>query len=279
MKKYFLIWIIALSLVWTFPVKANFKVGESVFVAFPAANIKDDAFIVGLVTKRLENGDYQIRVLDYMQGHDYSLSCVPIREDAFGQATEVAWEYWTDTTKLYTKGMQYQVSQENVQNLQTGKFNFIERNNILTRYLRWKSNAPIMPMDSFYSMIEKAQKIGLDGMIPAIELAQKERRSYYDSQNGRPFWPYETIPALNKVLEHIIVLLEEDTQLNTLWRTHPKDWDSIKQSSRTYFLIRTIDKIVGDSSNQVTEDGMEKVDPVVLSQFKERLVFLKERKS
>lgn len=275
MKKYFLIWIAILSITFILPAKADFKPGDTVFVSFPASNIKDDAFIVGLVKKRLENGDYQIRVLDYMQGHDYSLSCVPIKEDEFGQATEVVWEAWEDRTKLYRKGMQYQVSQENVTSHQSGKFNFIERNNLLISYLRWHSNAPVFPIHLFHSMIERSEESGLSGFVPSLKLAKQERKSYYDSQNNRPFWPYETIYPLNNVLERIVILLETDSNLNALWRSSPRNWAEIKKTSKTYFLIKTIDKIVRDAGYQLTESGMEKVDPVILEEFKKRLTFLK----
>ena len=253
---------------------SSFKPGQTVFVGFPAANSKDDAYIVGLVRKQLASGNYQITVLDYVKGHDYGLSCVPIAEDEHGQAKEVAWDMWTDRKQLYGKGMQYQVPKDHVFKLRTGQFNFIERNNLYVSYSRWKSNAPIMPLEQFDAMIEKAGSIDLKEVTPALELAKKERQSYYESAYGRPFWPYETIVHLNQLTKEIEGILKADETLTQLWKSQPRNWDAINQSSKYYFLIDAIDKILQDAAYQVTEDGMEKVSPEILSELKNRLTQL-----
>lgn len=268
------VWLITFLAFFSLAEAKTFNKGDTIMVAYPAANIKDDAYIIGLVRKRLSNGDYQISVLDYVKGHDYGLSCVPIAEDEFGQAKEVAWEMWSDKTKLFGKGMQYQVKQKDVRKLQTGQFWFIDRNNLYVSYSRWRSNSPIMPIEKFDMMIKKAQSHGLSAMLPALKLAKMERQSYYDSQVGRPFWPYETIEGLDKVLKQVSLLLAEDAKLNQLWRASKRDWDTINASTEHFFLVDAFDKIVLDAAYQVTEEGMEKADPKKVTSVKQSLTNL-----
>ena len=72
------LWL-SLGLVLALNVNAQtFQLGETVFVGLPSINIKDDAFIIGEVTKQLDNGDYQIKVQDYVEGHDYGAFCQPV---------------------------------------------------------------------------------------------------------------------------------------------------------------------------------------------------------
>lgn len=254
----------------------DFQPGDTVMVAYPANNIKDDAYIIGLVRKQIENGDYQISVLDYVKGHDYGISCVPIRENEFGEATqEVVWDMWTDRTQLYGKGMQYIVPKANVRKLQSGQFDFIERNNLYVTYSRWKSNAPIMTLDQFDMAITKAKSLDLEGLIPALQLAKKERESYYESEIGRPYWPYETIPKLNAVLAEVIELLKSDKALDALWRNKRNRGKNLKEATtQEYFLVDALDKILFDATYESVKDGTEKVEPELLEEFKSRLRFL-----
>ncbi|BBP43782.1 hypothetical protein [Thiosulfativibrio zosterae] len=253
----------------------DFLPGETVMVAYPANNIKDDAYIIGLVRQQVKNGDYQISVLDYVKGHDYGISCVPIRENELGQATnEVVWEMWTDRTQLFGKGMQYIVPQANVRKLQTGQFDFIERNNLYITFSRWKSNAPIMTLDQFDIAMAKAKSLGLSELVPALVLAKKERESYYEPGIGRPYWPYEAVPKLNDLMADVITTLKSDKQLNQLWRQKSRDWKNKTISTQHYFLIEALDKILFDASYESAEDDLDKVDPAVLKQFRERLRIL-----
>lgn len=255
----------------------DYKIGDTIMVAYPAENIKDDAYIIGLVRQQTENGDYQISVLDYVQGHDYGISCVPIRENELGEATqEVVWELWTDTTKLYGKGMQYIVPKANVRKLQTGQYDFIDRNNLYITYSRWKSNAPVMSLEQFDIAIAKAQSLGLKGFVPALQLAKKEREAYYEADIGRPYWAYESIPLLNVVLGDVVDLLKADKALNKLFRDKPFRNSKLKElTTEQYFLVDAIDKIIFDAAYEAVKDGTEQIDPKVFAQFQERLKFLR----
>lgn len=250
----------------------SFKVGETVLVEFAKPTIKDDAYIIGIVTKQLEQGDYQIRVQDYIEGHDYGLSCVPIAVTSSGDATEEsAWELWKDTKQLSTDGLEYVVPGEKVMELGKGKMRFIDRYNIYISYSRWKSNAPVMPVEKMESTQAEARFIGMNGILPALKLAQLERVAYYDPENGRPFWPYESVPLLLPVMNRINQLLTEDSQLKQLWQNPLRDRRAIEQSMKYYFLIDAIDKILRDAGYLIEDVLMEKADPKSLKQLTQQL--------
>ncbi|WP_373017104.1 hypothetical protein [Thiomicrorhabdus sp.] len=254
----------------------HFSVGETVFVAFPQPNIKDDAFIVGKVTKELKNGDYQLAVLDYVEGHDYGSSCVPISKET-DQGLGSGWEVWKDTTKLDTKQLEYAVSQKNIMKLDVGKHYFIERNNLYIVFGRWKSDAPMLTIERLKRAEREAKTAGLEDMVPAFELSMLQRQSFY-GEYGRPLMPFETIAPLNQALEAILKLFKEDNQLAKLWRAKQRDWKAIEKSTRYYFLIEAIDKIVSDSKDQLYEDGVEEADPDTLKAMKQNLSQLQRDK-
>jgi len=56
----------------------RFKVGDQVMVFFRAADIQNDAFILGIVKGFLPDGRVRLQVTDYVEGHDYGLSCEPL---------------------------------------------------------------------------------------------------------------------------------------------------------------------------------------------------------
>ncbi len=253
----------------------QFVLGETVFVAFPAANIKDDAFIVGKVTKETAKGDYQIAVLDYVEGHDYGSSCVPISKYANqDQGMGAGWELWQDTTKLDTKQLEYVVPKESVLKLDYGKLYFVERNNVYIVFGRWKSDAPMLTEERMDRAVREAKLAGLDEMQPAFELAKLHRQSYYGDY-GRPLMAFETIAPLNVAVESVLTQLQQNPQLEQLWRAKPRNWDAISQSSYLYFMVEAMDKVVADAKEQLYEDGLESADPAVLAKLKSNLQQLK----
>lgn len=253
----------------------NFSVGETVFVAFPATNIKDDAFIIGKVTQITDKGDYQVAVMDYVEGHDYGSSCVPISKNVTqDQGLGAGWELWQDTTKLDTKNLEYVVPKESVLKLDYGKLYFVERNNVFIVFGRWKSDAPMLTVERMDRAVREAKTAGLDEMEPAFELAKLHRQSYY-GDFGRPLMAFETIAPLNTAVESVLTLFAEDPKLEALWRANPRDWDQISQTSRHYFLVEAIDKLVEDAKLQFYEDGLERADPTVLQDLKQNLEKLK----
>ncbi|MDG6777995.1 hypothetical protein QCB44_04655 [Thiomicrorhabdus sp. zzn3] len=249
---------------------SQFSVGETVFVAFPAGNIKDDAFIVGKVTKQTEKGDYQIAVLDYVEGHDYGSSCVPISKHTQDQGLGSGWELWQDTTKLDTQQLEYIVSKKSVMPLDVGKHYFVERNNVYIVFGRWKSDAPMLTVDRIDRVIREAKNAGLKEMIPAFELVKLHRESYY-GEYGRPLMAFETIEPLNRTLEGVLKVFAQDPKLETIWRSKQRDWQAISNSTHDYFLIEAIDKIVADAKDQLYEDGIENADPQSLESFKQKI--------
>ena len=267
-----LIFIMSLSLTAK---ASDFVKGETVFVAFPATNIKDDAFIIGKVTAKTEKGDYQVAVLDYVEGHDYGSSCVPISKyENTDQGMGNGWEIWTDTTKLDTQQLEYIVPKESVLKLGYGKLFFVERNNVFIVFGRWKSDAPVLTLDRMELAIGQAKSAGLSEMEPAFELAKLHRQSYY-GDFGRPLMPYESIAPLNTALKTVQTYLENDPKLNSLWRANPRDWKAISQTTQHYFLVEAMDKLVRDAGNALYEDGIEQADPASLEALKVRLSQLK----
>jgi hypothetical protein len=240
---------------------SKFKVGETVFVAFPAGNIKDDAFIVGKVTKIMPNGDYQLSVIDYVEGHDYGVSCVPmIKNDGTTGKGDDIWDMWTDTTKLKTEELDYVVSQKNVLKLGYGKTYFIERNNLYIVFGRWLSGAPMLNIDRINMAIKTAKLNNLEAMEPAFELAKMQRKGLY-GKNGRPLYPFETIKPMLEAMQYVEQLFIDDPELAKLWRQRPRDWKTINADTRIYFLVQAIDFVYENAWNQVYEEGIERADP------------------
>lgn len=273
MKQFFFFWILVILSTTGF--SATFKAGDTVLVSFPANNIKDDAYIIGIVEKVTAEGDYQITVRDYVQDHDYGLSCVPIAVNDKGQETDQSgWELWGDTKKLTNRGLQYVVPAEKVIKLNVGQMRFIDRYNVYITFSRWKDNAPVMPPEKLESTKQEAIAIEMEGMLPALDLAIKDRASYYDPANGRPYWSYETVPKLNQLLDHIIQTLDEDKELNQLWRAKKRDEVELNASMRTYFLVDAIDKSVDDAYDILWADEIEKTDPKALKRLKKKLKYL-----
>lgn len=258
----------------------SFDIGETVLVAFPKPTIKDDAYIIGIVTKKLEKGDYQIRVQEFVEGHDYGLSCVPIAVDETGQSTgDSGWELWKDTKYLSVDGLEYIVPGEKVMDLGKGKLLFIDRYNIYISYSRWKSNAPVMPVEKLESTQAEARSIGMVGILPALKLAQLERVAYYDPQNGRPFWPYESVSRLLPVISDIKRLLSDQADLRRLWKHNPRNWQEINQSMKQFFLIDAIDKIVRDARYLIEGESLDKADPKALKLLQQQLKSIEQFKA
>jgi len=253
----------------------KYSLGETVFVAFPAPNIKDDAFIVGKVTNITAKGDYQVAVMDYVEGHDYSSSCVPISKNANqDQGMGAGWELWQDTTKLDTQNLEYIVAKESVLKLDYGKLYFVERNNVYIVFGRWKSDAPMLTVERMDRAVREAKTAGLDEMEPAFELAKLHRQSFY-GDFGRPLMTFETIAPLNSAVESIFTLFKQDQRFEGLWRANPRNWDEIGKSTRDYFLIEAVDKVIEDAKSQLYEDGLERADQAVLESLKQNLEVLK----
>lgn len=253
----------------------QFKKGDTVLVGFPATNIKDDAYIIGVVQKVTSKGNYQITVRDFVEGHDYGLSCVPIAVDSAGNETgQSGWEMWDDTKQLTSNGLEYIVPADKVVKLAKGQLYFIDRYNVYIIYSRWKSNVPVMSIDRLESAEAEADSADMSEMIPALEIAKLDRASYFDSTNGRPYWPYESVSHLTKLMNHIIGMLKKRPDLNKLWRAENRDWDKINESMEAYFLIDAIDKAVDDAYFLLNEDNINKADKKALKRLKEQLKYL-----
>ncbi|MDX1795650.1 MAG: hypothetical protein R3219_02905 [Hydrogenovibrio sp.] len=251
----------------------KFKVGDTILVGFPASNIKDDAYIIGVVRKITPKGDYQIAVRDYVQGHDYGVSCVPIAVDSQGQETgKSGWEIWgKDTKKLRTQDLQYIVPASNAIPLNYGQMHYIDRYNIYVTYSRWKSHAPVLSVDRLETAQHEAISADMPGINPAFDIAILDRESYYENNTGRPYMPNESVPHLNKLFDHIAKVLKNDPHLNKLWRAKKRDWKAINASMKTYFLVDAIDEAVKNATDCLMEDGIEDSDPKALASLKSKL--------
>ncbi|WP_321323239.1 hypothetical protein [Thiomicrorhabdus sp.] len=271
------VFLAALFLMVTTLSHANeFNVGETVFVAYPAANIKDDAFIVGKVNRIMPNGDLKVSVIDYVEGHDYGVSCVPMGKNDTGKSipsdTDNIWDLWTDTTKLDKEKLDYIVAKKDVLKLGRGKTYFIERNNLYIVFGRWKSDAPMLSAERMSEAEKQAQENGLAEMVPAFELAKLQRKSFY-GDFGRPLMPFESVAPMVKALKAIQQQFNKDPSLKKDWFAKNRDWKKISKNTKRYFLIQAIDKIVEDAKNLVYEDGVEDAAPKDLEQLNK---FIKE---
>lgn len=249
-----------------------FKVDDTILIAFPANNIKDDAYIVGVVRKIRPNGDYQIAVQDFVEGHDYGISCQPIAVNNEGQDTgQSGWQIWgKDHTKLRTQGLDYIVPAKRAMPLHTGQLNFIDRYNVYVLYSRWKSNAPVLSIDRIKTAENDAKMAGISPMIPALEIAILDRQSYYDKVTGIPYQPEDSIPHLIKLFDYIQTQLKQDPELNKLWRAKKRDWKKINESMKTYFLVDAIDQAVSNAEGCLSED-LENAKPEDLKKLKSQL--------
>lgn len=249
-----------------------FKVDDTILIAFPANNIKDDAYIVGVVRKIRPNGDYQIAVQDFVEGHDYGISCQPIAVNNEGQDTgQSGWQIWgKDHTKLRTQGLDYIVPAKRAMPLRTGQLNFIDRYNVYVLYSRWKSNPPVLSIDRIKTAENDAKMAGISPMIPALEIAILDRQSYYDKVTGIPYQPEDSIPHLIKLFDYIQTQLKQDPELNKLWRAKKRDWKKINESMKTYFLVDAIDQAVSNAEGCLSED-LENAKPEDLKKLKSQL--------
>ncbi|MEA1989175.1 MAG: hypothetical protein U9N57_08230 [Pseudomonadota bacterium] len=278
-KRVFTVVAILLSLVPTTSVSSNFTVGSTVFVAYPAANIKDDAFIVGKINQIMPNGDFKISVLDYVEGHDYGVSCVPMvknESNISGNGLDDVWELWTDTTKLEKEKLDYIVSKNDVLDLGYGKSHFIERNNLYIVFGRWKSDAPMLNIGRVIEAEKQARLNGLEDMIPAFELVKLHRMSFY-GDFGRPLQSFESISFLVSALSEINRLFQSDETLKTHWYAMSRDWKKLSKNTKLFFLVEAIDKIVDDAKDQLYADGIEQAAPEDLEQLKSYLNNFKRR--
>ena len=280
-KRAFIVIAILFSFASTTSLASNFKVGSTVFVAYPAANIKDDAFIVGKINQIMPNGDFKISVLDYVEGHDYGVSCVPMvkyESNVSGKSSSLddVWELWTDTTKLEKEKLDYIVSKNDVLDLGYGKSYFIERNNLYIVFGRWKSDAPMLNIGRVIEAEKQARLNGLEDMIPAFELVKLHRMSFY-GDFGRPLQAFQSISFLVSALGEIDRLFQSDEVLKMHWYAKPRDWKKLSKNTRLYFLVEAIDKIVDDAKEQLYEDGIEQAAPEDIEQLKSYLNKLKRR--
>jgi len=253
---------------------AQFKLGETVFVAYPAGNIKDDAFIIGKVTSINEQGDYLLSVLDYVEGHDYGLSCVPMMKKQTPNSEQsmygTGWDLWKDTTVLEKERLDYLVSRQDVMKLGKGKHLFIERNNLYIVFGRWKSDAPMLTIDRIERAEKEAKESHIEGLLPALQLVKLHRQSFYGEYN-RPYRSFETIAPLNTLLDSVLTLFEQNAALKAIWVSRQRDWQGLSKSTRDYFLIEAIDKVVDDAKSQLTEDDVEKAGSQALTELKNKL--------
>lgn len=256
----------------------SFRVGETVFVAYPAGNIKDDAFIVGKIQGINDKGDYQISVLDFVEGHDYGVSCVPMikQENAQSVGSEYGqgWDLWQDTKTLEKETLDYVVSKADVMKLGNGKRFFIERNNLYIVIGRWKSDAPMLTIDRLIRAEQEAVDNNMEALLPALALVKLHRASFY-GEYGRPMQPFETIALLNKTLSAVLKLFAEDPILHRVWLSRDRDWKKISEDMRLYFLVDAMDKIVADAIKQQYQEGVEQAGEPALKTLKSYLSQLK----
>lgn len=257
----------------------KYQIGETVFVGFPSNTIKDDAFIVGQVTRLLDNGDIQLFVEDYVKGHDYGAFCQPVAVVEPGKQSEYGdgWEVWQDTRRLDQPNLEYVVSINNVMPYRVGQNSYIERNNIWVVFGRWMSDAPILAVERLKRAQADAGSVGLAGMREAFDLAIAHRYAFYEDGWGRPYWPYETVPHLHSVLDQVESLLQQDQALNTLWRTNERDNKQVEENVRTYFLIVALDKLVKDAFYQLYEN-LDQADAEDVARLEARLLKLGKKK-
>ncbi|CAN8139877.1 conserved exported hypothetical protein [uncultured Thiomicrorhabdus sp.] len=238
----------------------NFQKGSHVFVAFPAGNIKDDAFIVGTVKLVQNNGDYLVEVQDYVEGHDYGSSCIPMikKEDpeAMALGYGAGWEVWKDTTKLDTQRLDYVVPKQSTMKLGEGKHYFVERNNLYIVFGRWKSDAPVMTLDRIERAQREAMAVKLNDLVPVFDLVKYHRKTFYH-ENNRPLYASERIVPAIAMLEQVDKILSEQPKLNTLWSAKNRDWQEIGKTTYHYFMIEAIDKVLADAKDQLYEEGIE----------------------
>ena len=256
----------------------SFRIGETVFVAYPSGNIKDDAFIIGKIQDIDDKGDYQISVLDFVEGHDYGVSCVPMikKENPQGVTSEYGqgWDLWQDTKTLEKDKLDYLVSKSDVMKLGNGKRFFIERNNLYIVFGRWKSDAPMLTIDRLIRAEQEAVDNQMVGLLPALELAKLHRSSFY-GEYGRPMQAFETIPQLNKALLAVLDLFSKNNTLQQVWQTRNRDWKKISEDMQIYFLVEAIDKIVIDATKQQYQDGVEQAGEDALKTLQSYLSQLK----
>lgn len=274
MKKYILLGLLASLLTAVSSAYAQrFKVNDTILVAFPSNNIKDDAYIIGVVRKITPKGDYQIAVRDFVEGHDYGISCQPIAVNNQGQETgQSGWQIWgKDHTKLRTQGLQYVVPAKKAMPVHSGQMNFIDRYNVYVTYSRWKSDAPVLSVDRLKTAENDAKLAGIPDIIPAFEIAIRDRESYYENNTGRPYMPNESVPHLIKLFDHIAKVLKDNPKVSKLWHAKKRDWKKINSSMKTYFLVDSIDEAVGNAKERLTEDGIEDSDPKQLKALKTQM--------
>ncbi len=273
-KKY-IFWVVCFLGLMTAVLSAQakpFKIDDTVFVALPSDNIKDDAFIIGKVTGVNAQQNYIISVIDYVAGHDYGLSCVPMVKKSAPNSKaspyDVAWDVWKDTTVLEKERLEYLVRAKEVMGLSEGKHLFIERNNLYIVFGRWKSDAPMLTTERLEQAEHEAVNARVEVMIPALQLAQQHRRSFYDVFH-RPYLPEESVLPLSQLLETVYRLFERDKVLKAAWFDFKKNRKNTV--GRYYFLIEAVNKILNDANDQLYKDGIEKVSPKLIQDFKHKL--------
>lgn len=247
----------------------RFRPGDQVMVFFPAPDVQHDAFIIGIVKGRLSDGRYRIRVTDYVEGHDYGLSCEPLPPEHAGSEYGAGWEKWDDTRTL-SREIDYAVPADRLMPAGSGRMYAISRNNVWTTFARWLSDAPVLYVDKLEQARQEASQYGLQGMDTAFDLAIAHRRAFY-SPEGAPYWPWEVIPRLIPLLDKAQSVLDQNPQLKALFLARKRDWKRINRRTDWLFTIRALDKIVHDAHYMLYEEGVERVDPKVIAAVRQRL--------
>ncbi|HIQ40474.1 MAG TPA: hypothetical protein EYH46_04820 [Sulfurivirga caldicuralii] len=248
---------------------SQFRPGDQVMVFFPSPDVQRDAFIIGIVKGRLPDGRYRIRVTDYVEGHDYGLSCEPLPPETDSSEYGLGWEKWDDTRTL-SREVDYAVPADKVMPAGQGRMYAISRNNVWTTFARWLSEAPVLYVDKLKQAQQEANEVGLSAMQTAFELAIAHRQAFY-SPEGAPYWPWQAVERLVPVLERVQAVLARDPELKALFMAKPRDWQKINQRTDWLFTLRALDKIVDDVRDALYEEGLEKVDPKVLRILREKL--------
>jgi len=247
----------------------QFKPGDQVMVFFPSPDVQHDAFIIGIVKGRLPDGRYRIRVTDYVEGHDYGLSCEPLPPETDSSEYGQGWEKWDDTRKL-SREVDYAVPADKLMPAGQGRMYAISRNNVWTNFARWLSDAPVLYVDKLKQAQREADKLGLSGMHAAFDLAIAHRQAFY-SPEGSPYWPWQVLPHLIPLLDRAQAILDRDPQLKKLFMAKKRDWKKINSRMDWLFTIRAQDKIVHDAHYALYEDGLDKVDPKVIRTIRQKL--------
>jgi len=78
---------------------------------------------------------------------------------------------------------------------------------------------------------------------------------------------FESIAPMVKTLKTVEKYINEDPSFKKQWFAKNRDWKVISKSTKLYFLMQAVDKILSDAKDLILEDGIEKAAPEDLKQL------------